>query len=386
MTHLPDRVAVIGASVASAMLIERSRELGFAGEFIVVDSDPNAPYDRPPLSKQFLLGTGPVEPAEWWPEATPILNAKAIGLLTDKRTVLTDKLGEVAADAVVISTGAGSIRLPNEPAGVLSLRTAQDALALRSAVDAGAASAIIIGAGTIGAELASTLAQRGLAVTVVDLAPQPMQRFFSGHLGEEAKAWMHQAGVVTHFGVAVESIQKTDAQWKVRVSGLDLHADLVISAVGARPHTEWLTYSELDISNGVRCTADGKALLTSGEIADGIFAIGDVSARQAEDGTFRRFESWTQAQRHGAALAEYFAGFDSSELEQAPYGWTEQFGRKVQVHGMLPTAGELVQVYAAEERNAALYRVGSAEEDVAWIGVNAPRQFSRASLGMSLLS
>ena len=82
MTHLPDRVAVIGASVASAMLIERSRELGFAGEFIVVDSDPNAPYDRPPLSKQFLLGTGPVEPAEWWPEATPILNAKAIGLLT----------------------------------------------------------------------------------------------------------------------------------------------------------------------------------------------------------------------------------------------------------------------------------------------------------------
>ena len=68
MTHLPDRVAVIGASVASAMLIERSRELGFAGEFIVIDSDPNAPYDRPPLSKQFLLGTGPVEPAEWWPE------------------------------------------------------------------------------------------------------------------------------------------------------------------------------------------------------------------------------------------------------------------------------------------------------------------------------
>jgi 3-phenylpropionate/trans-cinnamate dioxygenase ferredoxin reductase subunit len=253
-------------------------------------------------------------------------------------------------------------------------------------VDAGAASAIIIGAGTIGAELASTLAQRGLAVTVVDLAPQPMQRFFSGHLGEEAKAWMHSAGVVTHFGVAVESIQKTDAAWTVQVSGLDLHADLVISAVGARPNTEWLTYSDLDISNGVRCTADGKALLTSGEIADGIFAIGDVSARQAEDGTFRRFESWTQAQRHGAALAEYFAGFESMELEQAPYGWTEQFGRKVQVHGMLPPEGELVQVYAAEERNAALYRIGSAEEEAAWIGVNAPRQFSRASMGMSLLS
>jgi len=386
VTRLPDRVAIVGASVASAMLIERSRELGFAGEFVVVDSDPNAPYDRPPLSKQFLLGAGPVEPAEWWPDSTPILNAKAIGLLTGKRAVLLDKLGEVAADAVVIATGAGSIRLPNEPADVLSLRTAQDAVTLRSAVHAGAISAIIIGAGTIGAELASTLAQRGLAVTVVDLAQQPMQRFFSGHLGEEAKTWMHQAGVVTHFGVAVESIQKTDARWAVRVSGVDLHADLVISAVGARPNTEWLSDSELDVSNGVRCTAEGRALLASGEIADGIFAIGDVAARQSEDGTYRRFESWTQAQRHGAALAEYFAGFESSELEQAPYGWTEQFGRKVQVHGMLPSAGELVQVYAAEERNAALYRVGSTEEEAAWIGVNAPQQFAQASMGLTRLS
>jgi 3-phenylpropionate/trans-cinnamate dioxygenase ferredoxin reductase subunit len=368
------------------MLIERSLELGFSGEFVVIDSDPNAPYDRPPLSKQFLLGTGPVERADWWPESVTIINAKAIGLVTAQRTVLLDRLGEIQADAVVIATGAGSIRLPNEPAGVLSLRTAADALAIRAAVDAGAKSAVIIGAGTIGAELASTLALRGLRVTVVDLAQQPMQRFFSGHLGEEATAWMHQAGVVTHLGVAVESIARTAEKWTVRVSGEDLQADLVISAVGARPNTEWLSYSGLDISNGIRCNAHGKAFLANGDVAEEIYAIGDVSSRQTEGGSFSRFESWTQAQRHGAALAEYFAGFESTELEQAPYGWTEQFGRMIQVHGTLRPQGELVQVYAADDRNAALYRVGPSDDDPAWIGVNAPRHFSRASMGLSLLS
>ena len=81
MSRWPGRITVVGASVASAALIERSRELGFTGEFTVIDHDRNAPYDRPPLSKQFLLGPGPVERAEWWPDGQEILAAKAIGLL-----------------------------------------------------------------------------------------------------------------------------------------------------------------------------------------------------------------------------------------------------------------------------------------------------------------
>jgi 3-phenylpropionate/trans-cinnamate dioxygenase ferredoxin reductase subunit len=95
-----------------------------------------------------------------------------------------------------------------------------------------------------------------------------------------------------------------------------------------------------------------------------------------------RFESWTQAQRHGAALAEYFAEYDSSDLHQAPYGWTEQFGRKVQVHGVLPPDGDLVTVFEDADRGAVLYRVDSTGTDPAWIGVNAPRQFARASMGL----
>lgn len=386
MTGWPNRIAVVGASVASAMFIERSLELGFTGEFVVIDRDFNAPYDRPPLSKAFLLGTDAVERADWWPESATIINAKAIGLIPNERGVLVEKLGEIKADAVVIATGSGSIRLPYEPDGVLSLRTAEDALAIRTAIDAGANSAIIIGAGTIGAELASTLTKRGVGVTVVDLAQQPMQRFFSGHLGEEATSWMHQAGVVTHLGAAVESIIESGGEWTVRVNGQDLNADLVISAVGARPNTEWLAYSGLAIENGVRCDADGRALMDTGETTDGIYAIGDVSSRRTDDGSFARFESWTQAQRHGAALAEHFAGHESTELSQAPYGWTEQFGRMVQVHGLLPADGEVVKVYTAEDRQAALYRVEAPGEDPAWVGINAPRQFSRASLGLSLLS
>lgn len=386
MTKWPGRMVVVGASVASAMLIERSRELGFSGEIVVIDCDEQAPYDRPPLSKQFLLGSGSVEPAGWWPESVPIIRGRAVGLRAQERTVLVElprSIEEIQGDVVVIAAGAGSVSLPGEPSGVLKLRTAEDALSIRGAVDAGARSAVIIGAGTIGSELASTLCKRGVTVTVVDLAQQPMQRFFSGHLGEEATAWMSQAGVTTRLGVLVESISRSASGWTVQVNGDELTADLVISAVGARPNTEWLTESGLDLANGIRCDAEGRALLAAGGTATGIFAIGDISARMLDDGSFSRFESWTQAQRHGAALAEYFAGEESSELEQAPYGWTEQFGRTIQVHGILSAEGEIAEVLASESQESALYRIDVPGKEPAWIGVNAPRQFARASMGLS---
>lgn len=381
-------VVIIGASLAGGACVARLRALGYDGQITVIDPDPLAPYDRPPLSKGVLTRAAPIEKPRWWCDDCTLLRGRAVAL--DPRARRIEIRGSdghrrfVSADAIVIATGARPRRLPTEPAGVLALRTAADAKALSDAIDRGAKSATIIGAGVLGCELASSLRERGVEVAMADLAPLPLVRIFGAEIGKMAVGWMTEAGVTLHLGVGIAAIRAEPAGFSVDLSGgTELHSDLVIIAIGAEPETEWLTGSGIGIANGVLCDGSGAVLDLEGAILPNVFAAGDVAALRDLNGNHRRHEAWTAARRQGTEVAErILTGSLVSAPDAEDYFWTDQFSRKIQVLGSVPANGTLNCFRTTARRHGALFEVRDGERHAGWIAMNCPELLAQVQAGL----
>lgn len=382
-------VAIVGASLAGGACVARLRAEGFDGQITVIDADPSAPYDRPPLSKGVLTGAATIELPRWWCADCTLLRGRADAL--DARALsLNIRLDEggvqqVQADAVVIATGAVPRLLPNAPPGVCVLRSAADVQALRAALDRGARSVTIIGAGVLGCEIAATLRGMGIAVALVDIAPLPLLRLLGHELGAMAEGWMAESGVGLHLGLGVNTIRATAEGFEVTLSdGSSLNSDLVIATLGARPETGWLDNSGPGIGNGVLCDAAGAVLDTTGAVIANLYAAGDVAALRQPDGTFRRHESWTAAKDLGTAVADQILGRVPLDWhDRTEYFWTDLFGRRVRIAGRLPEEGTLSLVKAVPGRNGALYEMRTADGGhAAWIAVNCPDLLAQAQAGL----
>jgi 3-phenylpropionate/trans-cinnamate dioxygenase ferredoxin reductase subunit len=375
------KILVVGASVATGAFVSQLRSEGFTGQVTVVDQDPDAPYDRPPLSKEFLGQTSHCPQAPWWEDSCELILGRAVSLdvaSSSLEVTCANGAGQtLGADHLVVAAGAAPVRLPGQPAGVLHLRTAGDARALRSVARPGSR-VLILGAGTIGTELASSLTALGCMVEVIDQADRPLQRFFGGHLGEQATHWIQEGGVSLHLGLRVENIAAEEDRWSVRTDATELFGDLVISAVGTRPVTGWLAGSGLDIRDGVRCDCDGNALDASGNPIGNVHSIGDVSAWSAPGGPSRRHEDWTNAQWQGRHLARRLMGNDEVDTVGQPYFWTSQFGRSIRVVGRPQPDATLVQHSEDPARKAAFYTLENNGETTSWIAVNSMKEFTRA--------
>src|SRR6476646_9013390 len=204
----PEHVLVVGAGLGGLRTVEKLREVGFQGRLSLVGGEPRPPYDRPPLSKQVLTG-------EWEPERTTLRSLEGLDEL-GVRTHLGMRAvalrpGEVEladgaslhADAIVVATGLAARTLPGQPAGVHTLRTLDDALALRAALER-ADSLLVIGGGFIGAEVASAARTRGMAVTVLEALPVPSARALGAELGALAGRLMSEAGVDLRTGAQID--------------------------------------------------------------------------------------------------------------------------------------------------------------------------------------
>lgn len=376
-------VLVVGASVASGALVSQLRDDGLTGSILVVDQDPDAPYDRPPLSKEFL-GSGTTKPdAPWWTGACDLLRGRAVHLDIRDRSVTVDSAGggteRIVAEHLVLATGAAPVRLPGLPEGVNHLRTASDARELREQMNDDC-HVVVLGAGTIGTEVASTVVDGGGRVTMVDLADRPLDRFFAGHLGEQATGWIRDSGVELLLRTRVESVVRHDAGWTVMTDAHGaIEADFVVSAVGTRPAVAWLKDSGLDLVDGVQCDEDGTALATTGEPLFGIHAIGDVAAWRTGEGSWRRREDWTSAQRQGRHVARLVVGLTPLQaLDEPDYFWSHQFGRRIQVLGTPRRDARLVTRSENRDRRAAFHVLEHGGEPVAWISINSPREFALA--------
>lgn len=373
----PGAVLVVGASAAGLATVEALRRKGYQGRVTVLGAEPHLPYDRPPLSKQVLAGSWAPEKAQLRPaetlnalDAEFVLGDAAVSLDAAARTVRTASGRTFTASDIVVATGLRPRTFPGQDqlSGVHTLRTVDDALALRAELTSGSR-VVVVGDGVLGAEIAATARGLGVAVTLVgpQHAPLALQ---AGPLAAALLADLHaENGVDLRLGHAVAGLAESDG----RVTGVRLEtdevlpADVVVVAFGSAPVTEWLQDSGLTLGNGVVCDSRCRA-------ADGIYAAGDVARWHHETlGRLVRLENRTNATEQAIAVAENILGADRA-YTPVPYFWTDQFDAKIQVHGT-PAADAEVSVVdgsVAERRFVAQYRRGG--DVVGVLGWNMARQ------------
>jgi 3-phenylpropionate/trans-cinnamate dioxygenase ferredoxin reductase component len=381
------RTVIVGASVATTGFLERLRESGHREPVTVVDGDPDAPYDRPPLSKQYLRdGEREAITADWADLDVQIVRAEAVSVDAGNRVLgLRDtRTGDAFTmpfDRLVLACGATPARLPFEPRDTLVLRHASEARELREKASA-ASTVTIIGAGAIGVELASTLQAMGSQVTVLDRTRGPLERLLGGQLQNEVTGWLNEAGVVTRWDVGISRVEHCGDHWEVEIDGSEvLRSDLVVSAVGSRPAVGWLQDSGLLTGNALLVDPVGQVQVEDRPV-DGLYAIGDVASRLDKHGSLTRTESWSAAREQGERLADHLLGREP-EAPAVPYFWTEVAGRKLQVLGRIDSAGTLTLDSSNPDRGTLLYRVDNGDADGAWIGVNAQPKIARLMMAVS---
>lgn len=371
-------VAVVGAGLAGLGTARALREQGFDGRLSIIGAERHRPYDRPPLSKDFLAGKSEeVDLALELPgadlDADWLLGRAATELSTSDGSVLLDDGTRVRTDAVVIATGARASHLPGRrPGGVHVLRTLDDARALRAEL-ATAHRLVVVGAGFIGAEVAATARGLGLAVTVVEAAASPLSGPLGTEMGAAVAALHEDHGVRLRCGTGVAELTGGARVDGVRLAdGTHVPADVVVVGVGARPCVEWLAGSPVPVGDGVLCDASG------GTGVPGVIAVGDAAAwYEPALGRHQRIEHWTAAAtRPRLAVGALLSGRPAAP-DRAPYFWSDQYGRHIQFAGhALP--GDEVTVEdgsVAEHGFLAVYR--RAGEPVAVLGVDRVRLFTQ---------
>ncbi|BBC92206.1 NAD(P)/FAD-dependent oxidoreductase [Streptomyces griseofuscus] len=281
------RIVVVGASLAGLRAAEALREQGFTGSLTIVGDEPHPPYDRPPLSKQVLLGVAPADstglPMRRDPEADWVLGVRATGLDTLGQRVLLDDGESLPYDRVLIATGTRARPWPN-PAeaaldGVFTVRTREDAAGLAAALDAGPRRVLVIGGGFTGSEIASACRERGLEVTVTERGPAPLVGALGGTLSKLAAAMQRNHGVDLRTGVTVTRLLGEKTFTGVELSdGNQVDADVCVVALGAVRNVEWLAESGLAAGpRGLACDAGCRAFNMYGIVTDDVFVAGDVS-------------------------------------------------------------------------------------------------------------
>jgi NADPH-dependent 2,4-dienoyl-CoA reductase/sulfur reductase-like enzyme len=351
----PEHVLVVGAGLGGLRTVEQLRSAGFQGRISLVGDEPHAPYDRPPLSKQVLTG-------EWAPERTTLRSVEALddlGVRTHlgMRAVAL-RQGEVEladgaslhADAIVVATGLAARTLPGQPAGVHALRTLDDALALRAALER-ASSLLVIGGGFIGAEVASSARTRGLAVTVLEALPVPSARALGEELGALTGRLMTEAGVdlrtdVRIGGFVTERADPADeGGGRIGVAladGSRVTADVVVVGIGGVPRLGWMGGAPEAgaVPGGLPCGATGRV-----EGLSGVWAVGDVAAwPDPTRGDRHRHEHWTSAGDQAATVARDILG-EPPPPARVPYFWSDQFGLKIQLFGRPEHADTLLPLH-----------------------------------------
>ncbi len=313
---------VVGGGLAGLRTVEELRSAGYQGSLTLIGAEARPPYDRPPLSKQLMAGA--VD------DTTLRTDLKSLGArikLGERAeqvapgTLRTDQ-AEYDFDRLVIATGARPIGLPG-PGKQRFLRSIDDALTLRDLLLPGRRLAIV-GAGWIGAELATAAARKGCRVSVVEAGPAPLAAAIGTDVGALTVPWYEQAGVELLLGCAVESVR--DGGLSLAGGGW-LPADELVTAVGVKPDIGWLDSSGIAIDNGVAVDEQLRSSMT------GVYAVGDcASFWSTRFGRRLRTEHWDGALRAPAVLAANLLG-DTRSYDPVPYFWSEQFGRMLQYVG-----------------------------------------------------
>lgn len=378
------KIVIVGASLAGTRAAETLRSGGFTGDIVMVGNEAHKPYDRPPLSKNYLAGDWDEERvALRKPEALDALNITwklgyaATSLNTTTNTVTLQSGETITYDGLIIATGGTVRRLPNQPelTGIHVLRTLNDATALRDQLTEGAR-VVVIGAGFIGLEAAATATKRGAHVTVLEGLEAPLIRALGAEMGAAIGEVHRRNGVAVLCGVQVAEIRGDSRVTSVALtSGEEIPADVVVVGIGVSPATAWLDNSGLTIRDGVVCDAN----LCAGP--QNVFAAGDVlrwpNSLFADVEADMRVEHWTNAAEQGAhAATNLLATLNNAErapYEAVPFFWSDQFDARIQCLGR-PSGTAQVDIVAgstADGKWCAIYSVNNRLTAV--LGVSQPK-------------
>jgi len=356
---------IVGASLAGAKAAETLREEGFDGRVVLVGAEDERPYERPPLSKDYLRGEAGrdkvyVHDEGFYAEHDIDLRRgrTAVSLDTARREVTLDDGDRLRYDRLLLTTGAEPRRLPIPGAdlnGVLYLRSVRDSDTLRERLDRGG-TALVVGAGWIGSEVAASARQRGLEVSVVDPAAVPLERVLGAEVGAVYRDLHADHGVRMLMGTGVEAFEGSDAVERVRTTdGREVQCDFVVVGVGVEPRTELASQAGMALDNGILVNDE---LRTS---VPGVFAAGDVAnAHHPLYGERIRVEHWANALNQGPAAARNMLG-RRDPYERLPYFFSDQYDLGMEYTGFArdwdrvvfrgdPAGREFVAFWMVEDR------------------------------------
>ncbi|MFF7883754.1 NAD(P)/FAD-dependent oxidoreductase [Streptomyces sp. NPDC020794] len=376
-------ITVVGASLAGLSTVRALRAEGYDGEIVVVGEERHTPYDRPPLSKDFLKGdlnadalalgdAGEYEvlDVQW------LLGERAVRLDPVSRTVTLAGGRRMRTDGIVVATGASPRTLPGTDgmAGVHTLRTLDDAQALRSELLDGLPRVVVIGAGFIGAEVASTAHRLGLHVTVVEVLDVPLERQLGREMGLVCSSLHHDHGVSLLRGTGVAGLVGEGRVTGVRLAdGRVLSADIVVVGVGVRPATDWLAGSGVRVDDGAVCDAGCATSVPR------VVAVGDVArCPNPFTGRHARIEHWSNATEQARTAARtLLSGVSAPAPLTAPYFWSDQYEVRIQLAGHVAPGAEpeVVEGDVDGRSFTAVYRREGTP--VAVLSLNQPKFFNR---------
>ncbi|MGH3992743.1 MAG: NAD(P)/FAD-dependent oxidoreductase, partial [Pseudonocardiaceae bacterium] len=321
---------IVGGGLAGAKAAEALREEGFEGQIVLVASEPELPYERPPLSKDYLRGESPREKARVHPEGFYAANGIDLRTATtadridaEASEVVLSTGEQITYDRLLLATGAEPRRLSVPGAeldGVHYLRDFSDADGIAAHLQGGGGRMVVIGAGWIGSEVAASARQKGLEVTVVEQGDVPLERVLGREVGELFAQLHRDRGVELLTGTALASIEGTGRVERVRLAdGRIVESDFVVAGIGVTPRTALAEGAGITVDNGI---VTDERLETS---AAGVFAAGDVAnAFHPFYGHRLRVEHWANALHQPAVAARAMLGKPAS-YERLPYFFSDQY-------------------------------------------------------------
>jgi len=321
-----EHLVIVGGGPAGLATARAYRQTGGQARVTILTSESYAPYNRPPLTKEFLRGEAfrgdlPLESDGWYGENEVELRLSTVvaGLDRNDQTVELDDGEKLSYDACVLATGSEPIRLPIPGADdpeILVMRTVENSTRLQGHVGENG-KAVVVGSGFIGCEAAASLALRGGDVTLVSLEESPQQARLGQEVGERIEGWLRDYGVNLRLGASLESIERSEPGYELSVEGAGtISAGTVLFATGVAPRTGLAEVAGLEVDGGV---VTDSSMRTS---APGIFAVGDIARAYNESaGRHLSVEHWGDALEHGRIAGTVISGGEAA-WSMAPGFWS----------------------------------------------------------------
>jgi 3-phenylpropionate/trans-cinnamate dioxygenase ferredoxin reductase subunit len=337
---------IVGASLAGAKAAETLRVRGFDGRVVLIGTESELPYERPPLTKDYLRGESErekafVHPAQFYPdnEIELMLGTTVTGVDPSTSALTLESGGEIAYDKLLLTTGSEPRRIPAPGAdldGVHYLRTLADCDVLRERLDAGGRVAVV-GSGWIGSEFAASARQRGLDVTLIDSLQVPYEKILGTEIGSFYRDVHAQHGVELLMGHGVDAFEGDGSVRSVRTSrGQSVECDFAVVGIGIAPRTALAESAGASIDNGV---AVDERLQTS---VPNVYAAGDVASAWHPFFEQRiRVEHWANALNQGPAAAGSLLG-DQRSFDRIPYFFSDQYDVGMEYSGFATSWDQVV--------------------------------------------